>query len=186
MIISIHQPNFMPWHPFFEKIQQSDLFVFLTHCQFEKGGYQNRFNYNNKWYTMSTSRGLIPIIDKTYINPHHSWNRIKEQLPDKEATLSQFDNDISDSLVETNINIIKRILNFQHLKSEIERWTVRDYKTELTSTERLVDICVMYGATTYLSGIGAKEYLNESLFEEKGINVEYQKIIDKSPILDIL
>ena len=64
MIISIHQPNFMPWNPFFEKIQQSDLFVFLTHCQFEKGGYQNRFNYNNKWYTMSTSRGLIPIIDK--------------------------------------------------------------------------------------------------------------------------
>ena len=114
MIISIHQPNFMPWHPFFEKIQQSDLFVFLTHCQFEKGGYQNRFNYNNKWYTMSTSRGLIPIIDKTYINPQHSWNRIKEQLPDKEISLSQFDNDISDSLVETNINIIKRILNFQH------------------------------------------------------------------------
>ena len=57
-----------------------------------------------------------------------------------------------------------------------------DYPTELTSTERLVDICVKYGATTYLSGIGAKEYLNESLFEEKGINVEYQKIIDKSQV----
>jgi hypothetical protein len=37
-----------------------------------------------------------------------------------------------------------------------------------------------------LSGIGAKEYLNEFLFEEKGINVEYQKIIDKSSILEIL
>ncbi len=56
MIISIHQPNFMPWNPFFEKIQQSDMFVCLTQCQFEKNGYQNRFNFNDKWYTMSVKK----------------------------------------------------------------------------------------------------------------------------------
>ena len=36
MILAIHQPNFFPWWPYFEKIEQADMFVFLTHCQFEK------------------------------------------------------------------------------------------------------------------------------------------------------
>ena len=40
MRISIHQPNFVPWYPFFQKIQQCDKFIILTHCQFEKNGYQ--------------------------------------------------------------------------------------------------------------------------------------------------
>ena len=44
MTITIHQPNFMPWYPFFEKIQQADIFVLLGHCQFEKNGFQNRFS----------------------------------------------------------------------------------------------------------------------------------------------
>ena len=53
MKISIHQPNFVPWYPFFQKIQQCDKFIILTHCQFEKNGYQNRFNFNDKgWVTL--------------------------------------------------------------------------------------------------------------------------------------
>ena len=58
MRLAIHQPNFMPWYPFFEKIKNCDKFIMLTHCQFEKNGYQNRFNLNDKWYTMSVKKGL--------------------------------------------------------------------------------------------------------------------------------
>ena len=64
MIVSIHQPNFMPWYPYFQKMQQADIFVVLENCQFEKNGFQNRFNMNNTWYTMSTTRKLIPINEK--------------------------------------------------------------------------------------------------------------------------
>ena len=51
MRVSIHQPNFVPWYPFFQKIKEVDVFVILKECQFEKNGYQNRFNFNDKWYT---------------------------------------------------------------------------------------------------------------------------------------
>jgi len=27
MIVTIHQPNFVPWYPFFQKIEQVDVFV---------------------------------------------------------------------------------------------------------------------------------------------------------------
>ena len=182
MIISIHQPNFMPWNPFFEKIQQSDVFVCLTQCQFEKNGYQNRFNFNDKWYTMSVKKGLNPILDKVYINPKNNWNRIKNNLSEYKSILKELDKCIGESLVATNFCIISNLCDMLDIDTQLKI----DYPTELKSTERLVDICVKYGATTYLSGIGAKEYLNESLFKEKGINVEYQKIIDKSSILEVL
>jgi hypothetical protein len=57
MILSIHQPNFLPWYQYFEEIQSCDVFVILKHCQFEKNNYQNRFSFNNEWQTMSVNKG---------------------------------------------------------------------------------------------------------------------------------
>jgi len=40
-------------------------------------------------------------------------------------------------------------------------------------SEKLLSICKQCNATTYLSGPAAKNYLDESLFLEEGINVEW-------------
>ena len=77
MKIAIHQPNFLPWYPFFQKIKEVDKFIILGNCQFEKNGFQNRFNLNDKWHTMSIKKGLDPINTKTYLNPLKDWNKIK-------------------------------------------------------------------------------------------------------------
>ena len=61
MVISIHQPNFFPWYPFFQKMEMSDKFIILSNCQFEKNGFQNRFNLDSNWHTMSTFKGLVNI-----------------------------------------------------------------------------------------------------------------------------
>ena len=68
MRIAIHQPNFIAWMPYFQKIQESDAFVFLGHCQYEKGNYQNRFNVGDKWHTMQVSKGKLKdtILEKQY------------------------------------------------------------------------------------------------------------------------
>ena len=44
MIVGIHQPQYIPWIPYFSKIVQSDIFVLLDDVQFQKNGLQNR-NY---------------------------------------------------------------------------------------------------------------------------------------------
>ena len=45
---------------------------------------------------------------------------------------------------------------------------------ESRKTQRLVDLCLKVGATSYLSGLGAKEYLDETLFTEAGIRLVWQ------------
>src|SRR5258708_23436686 len=42
MLVAIHQPTFMPWLGYFDRMARADLFVLLDHVQFERRNYQNR------------------------------------------------------------------------------------------------------------------------------------------------
>ena len=42
MIVGIHQPNYMPWLGFFDKMRRCDVFVLLDTVPYTKNGYQNR------------------------------------------------------------------------------------------------------------------------------------------------
>jgi len=181
MVISIHQPNFIPWYPFFQKIEQSDIFVIMGHCQFEKNNFQNRFNIKGRWQTMSVNKGLEPIVNKKYVNYEKDWNRIKSNLNEYSDILNRIDNYISDRLFETNVNIIKQLCYMMNIKTKI----VLDYPTSLKSTERLVDLCKHYGATKYLSGPSGKTYLDMKLFPDN-MEVIFQDNQDKKPIFEML
>jgi len=178
MKVAIHQPNFLPWWPFFEKMAKADVFVVLRHCQFEKNNFQNRFQYRGNWLTMSTYSGLDPIFDKKYVSPEKDWKRIKDKLKDKKEILEKFDGLVSGSLWETNYKIINSAAELLGIKTKI----ILDEPTELKSTERLVDICKKLGATKYISGSGAKKYLDCSAFESASIDVEFQDLKDEDRV----
>ena len=182
MKIGIHQPNFLPWYPYFQKIEQVDKFVVLGNCQFEKNNFQNRFHIDSIWYTMSTRKGLRPINTKEYISPESDWNKIKEKLPQYRDILNRLDECISDNLFSTNVCIIKKLAKMLNYNTEI----LLDYPTELKSTERLVDICKHYGATEYVSGQGAREYLDLDLFNKNNIKVTFQENLQKVQTLEVI
>jgi hypothetical protein len=183
MKITIHQPNFIPWYPFFQKIEQADIFVFLTECQFEKGGYQNRF-YLDRWHTMSVQNKIEPIKNKKFIDRKKDWNKIKENLKKYRNVLELFDDCITESLVETNVLIINKIINLLDIKTKI----FMDYPTQSKSTDRLIEICKKFECDTYISGIGGLEYINKQSFVDAGINLQFQKEeeMNKISVLDII
>lgn len=162
----------------------ADIFVILQNCQFEKNNFQNRFNKDEKWYTMSVNKGLNPIHLKKYLNPEKDWTRIKNMLPEYKNVLCFFDDCISESLSDTNSKIIFKIKNLLGIKTEI----VFDYPTELTSTNRLVDICSKYGAKKYISGVSGSKYLELDKFKKNGIQIVFQdeNSMIKKPIIDII
>lgn len=175
MIVSIHQPNFMPWLPYFKKIAMCDVFVVMIHCQYEKGGFQNRFNMNDKWYTMSVNSGLQPIMMKKYLSPKSDWEKIKLKT---NKDLSELDSYVSDSLWETNYSIIRHVARKLGIKTRIEL----DYPTDLTGTDRLLDICLKHGANKYIAGSSGTKYMEMDKFEAKGVVVESQVIKDEDKI----
>lgn len=146
MKVAIHQSNFIPWFPFFYKMAMADLFIILCHVDFEKGGFQNRYylNEKEKWVTKSVKHGLDPIIDKEYTD--------------------------GTKLLTLNMNWINAIRKTLKIETLIDF----DYPTELTKTERLIDIIKHYGGTTYITCPNAKKkYLDEELIKSSGIDIEY-------------
>jgi len=131
---------------------------------------------------MSTKKGLTPINTKTYLNPQKDWNKLKINLSQYQKTLDKLDDCISENLLSTNSKIIEKITKMLGYNTEI----LYDYPTELKSTDRLVDLCLHYGATEYLSGISGKNYLDLNLFKDKGIKVKFQENLTKKHILELL
>lgn len=185
MRVSVHQPNFCAWLPFFQKMAVVDVFVILRHCQWEKGLYQNRFKIGETWHTMSVNHGLEPIIKKQYVNPREDWDRIKNKLAPAYGAIPEiFDESICSSLHETNTSIIRHAAALLGIKTTI----VLDEPTQLTGTDRLVKICQQWRAKTYLAGLSGSKYLEVEKFGEAGIKVEFQKLeeVDRKPLFDVL
>ncbi|MGE5308553.1 MAG: WbqC family protein, partial [Deltaproteobacteria bacterium] len=66
MILSVHQPQYIPWLGYFDKIARSDAFVFLDCVQYKAREYQNRNRIRRKggsmWLTVPVvSNGRQPI-----------------------------------------------------------------------------------------------------------------------------
>lgn len=190
MKLSLHQPNFFPYYPFFQKMEESDIFLIMFHCQYENRNYQNRFNIAESWYTMSVNKGTQiqnnsspsdSIFSKKYVNYKNDWDKIKNRLPQYKTILDEFDNNICESLSETNISIILKIKKMLDIKTPI----VFDYPTDLRSTDRILDFCEKYNATEYYSGISGANYLNIENFNKKNIKLSFQEK-DKMNSISIL
>ena len=50
----------------------------------------------------------------------------------------------------------------------------RDYPTSGSKTDRLISLLKQVGATAYLSGPAAKDYLDEQQFREQSIRLEFK------------
>ena len=77
MIVSIHQPQYIPWLPYFKKIDNSDIFILLDNVNFQKNGLQNRnqikTNTGLHWLTVPIKHKLGQKIMDTTIDNNKSW-----------------------------------------------------------------------------------------------------------------
>lgn len=170
MILSCHQPNFIPWSPFFEKISMSDVFVILGGVQYTRNQFQNRFKYNDNWYTMSVNTGSLNdlIVEKKYVSHKKDWDRIKNRL--KNVDLTFLDEFIVPSLFETNTNIIFDIIKRREISTSCFVETVKE---DVNPTQMIINICKKYGAQTYLAGPSGRKYLDFSLFQKQKIDLNF-------------
>ncbi|MEF3280984.1 MAG: WbqC family protein [Elusimicrobiota bacterium] len=189
MILSAHQIHFMPGLRFFSKMRQSDLFVFLDDVQYEKREFQNR----NK---IKTSYGFqyltVPVITKGRFNQiikdveiNNSYNWKTEHLKAIEINYAKAKYfykyfpelvKIYNSDYNKLIDISLKLIDFfrKHLNIKTPFVFSSSLNIDKKSTERLVELCKRLNADMYLSGRGAKSYLDEKEFEKADIKVIWQ------------
>lgn len=190
MIVTIHQPEHLPWPGFFDKMRQADVFVLLDTTQFAKDDFQNRNRIKTRsgstWLTVpvfkkGASRQLI--FDVEICNdqnwPNRCWSLIYQNYKDAPyfAEHQQFFKELYarkwSKLVDLNTTII------QYLAQQLGLNTKLVMSSELQVYERGANnvnltICRLLGADMYLSGKYGKQYLDESQFARHGIKVRYQ------------
>lgn len=189
MILSVHQPQYIPWLGYFDKIEKSDCFVFLDKVQYKAREFQNRNKIRTKdgwiWLTVPVvTKGLREQkicdvqIDNTsdwarrHIRSLNSWYSntecYKDHIPFFEYVYSREWKGLS----ELNVYIINYMLKELNIKTPI--YFESELGTTSQSTDRIVEICGKLKADKYLSGVGGRDYLEEGKFEEAGIELLYQ------------
>ena len=195
MKLVISQPMFFPWVGIFEQIKLSDIFVHYDDVQFPQGRsfisrVQIKKNNGVGWLTVPidhTKSGRL--IKDVIMLPESSWrNNHLQTLRHSYAKASHFDemfelvSDIysfpTNSLSDFNCNSIEKISSFLELKTKFLRSSELGFKN--ASTGKLLSICQHFHATEYISGLGAINYLDYSIFEKSSIKVKYMNYEKKT------
>jgi hypothetical protein len=187
MRIATVQPCYLPWKGYFHLIESVDHFVFFDDVQYPRGRtWRNRnqivVNGTPKWINVPVDRSAWRMninevsIREPFADEH--WRLIVEAYR-KAACFEQYEHAIKD-IVLHNENMLCRLT--VHQTRELCRLLRIETPTSLSSelgitglhkTDRLVEICRRLGATEYMSGPSARDYLEEEQFVVAGIKVSY-------------
>ena len=190
MIVSIHQPNYIPWIGFFHKLLLSDTYVVFDDIQFPRGkDYANRnqikTNNGKMWLTAS-------VLGKKDLKP---WNQIEINNNGwKEKHLNNIESFYKKTpYFKSYFLFLKRIYETDYkLLSDFNLDLIifflgclektpnivlsSEIKTQLTGLDKIMYILKNQQATEYISGDGegSKRYINEQLFKDNNIELVWQ------------
>ena len=186
--VAIVQSSYIPWKGYFDLIRAVDEFILLDEVQFTKRDWRSRNRIKTKdgvaWLTIPVqSKGRFTqsiretrVSDPAWGAKH--WQTIqasyarapffRDYAPCLEALYRQ---PPSEFLSEINHAFILAIGRALGIETPIT-WS-SDYAARGGRVERLVDLCRAAGATAYLSGPSARDYLDERAFADAGIAVEW-------------
>jgi hypothetical protein len=187
--VAILQSNYIPWKGYFDLIAQCHEFVLYDDVQYTRRDWRNR----NK---IKTPNGLhwltIPVqvkgkyfqaIKDTKVS-EAGWARTHWKTlcgaygrapffrHCQEVFESFYNGAASEFLSDVNRDLIERVCGLLGIRTRITQ--SMDYKVEVEDrSERLLEICRRAGATEYLSGPAARDYLDERMFREAGVRVRW-------------
>ncbi len=196
MILSIHQPSYFPWLGLLQKIAKSDVFILLDEVQLTDSAFQHR-------NLLLTNDGkakflTIPFVRKGYLEkpfskleiPDQKWQKthlnfvfnnykkhpfFSEIFPMLEVFYSRDYENLLDAVRESMF----LVLDCFKIKTEIIYQSNLSYAKDLKKGDLIMNLINCVGADIYLSGQGAKSYLDESAFG-KSVLLEYDEF--KHPI----
>jgi WbqC-like protein family len=182
------QPGYLPWLGFFDQMRRADIFVYYDDVQFDRHGWRNRNRIKSPagphWLTVPVRHaGLQERILDVEIDNRTAWARkhvgtirqfyarapyLGSFLPELEELLHRR----WERIVDLDIAVVEMICRWLGLNSR----TVRSSELGIPGerSQRLLDLCLHFGASRYLTGDAARAYLETELFARHNIEVRWQ------------
>ncbi len=185
--IAILQSNYIPWKGYFDIIRRVDEFIFYDEVQYTKNDWRNR----NRIKTAQGVQWITIPVRHEHLSQTISVTRVSRRTTGPKRTgkafrsitagllflshtkmfLKNYSGTRTTSLIEINRSAIELINSVLGIKTKLSSST--DYGLTLGKNERVVDLVKKAGGDLYLSGPSAKEYIDERLFWDAGIGIEW-------------
>jgi hypothetical protein len=196
MLVAIHQPNFLPWLGYFDRMIEADLFVLLDHVQFERRNYQNRalvrLEDEARWLTVPVVQlsQKERIIDKRVDNPADAsgtrwwgpnhFNTLRyayRKAPFFDAYAPRLREILTarwDKLVDLNIALLDFARDALQITTPMKRSSELDVAGQRSGL--LLNVCQRVGASAFLGGMGgSRGYLEMDAFDAARMGVKWQE-----------
>jgi len=189
MIVTIHQPAYLPWLGYFHKINLADKFIFFDTTQFEKNSFINRNKIKTAngpiWLTVPvklkdhTRKEIrqINLADQNWRKKH--WQAIEMNYK-KSKYWSKYSEELKKIYEKEYANIADLcydqliiFLNWLNIKTEI----VRSSELKNLQSKKLdlvLDLLKDVGASVYISGALGRDYIDGQKFRNADIKLYYQ------------
>lgn len=194
MIVAAHQPHFLPWLGYLDKVAKADVFVVMDDLQYETQNFQNRnrvkINHGTAWLTVplvagaQTDRILDKRIDNAGFGGRHHWqHRAWRTLEIHYGRAPHFATYAPalrsllarrwDSLVELDLQVLDLARGWFGITGPIVRASSLGLRG--AKTARILDLCSKVNARVYLSGKGGSaSYLDTELLARGGVTTLWQ------------
>lgn len=195
MLVAIHQPHYVPWLGYLDRMIKADVFVILDHVQFERRNYQNRTaircDDQQKWLTVPVVQvsQKETILEKMVDNSegqNRAWGPTHFKTLKYAYRKAPFFNQYAPRLQqilearwEKLVDLDLAMLEFLREGFEIRTPIVRssEMQVEGARSTLLLNLCRHLGQnSTFLGGLGgSRGYLDLDAFRAAGIGVQWQE-----------
>lgn len=186
--IVIHQPDFIPYLGFFHRLLQCDLFIILDHVQLLARGWHHRDLIKGPdgkhWLTVPIQRSVKrPPINEAVID--YSTNWVEKHLKTitnfygKAPFFTRLYPELEEVyhrkyrlLVDLNMAMLNIFIDLFLISVETTLSSSFDIRSRKSAL--ILELVQAVKGTHYLSGVGARDYLDPSIFENNHITLLWQ------------
>ncbi|WP_420993389.1 WbqC family protein [Cupriavidus sp. 30B13] len=186
--LAIVQSNYVPWKGYFDMIASVDEFVLYDSVQYTKNDWRNRNRIKTeqglRWLTVPVQTGgrFGQTIREARIDGV-AWARAHWQIlqqnyrhaPCFKQTAARLEPLYRDCAYTHLSQLNRAMLDWgcAELGIATKISDSSDYELRGDRSERLAELCRQAGATEYVSGPAAQDYLDVAVFEARGIRVSW-------------
>jgi hypothetical protein len=187
-VVAIHQPQFLPWLGYFDKLDRSDVFCLLDTVQYKKNEFQNRNRIKTadgwQWLTVPVTYRFPQRIYEVGVNQTVDWQRKHLQALKTNyskarffetyyASFEEFYLQSYEILADVNVACIRLLMDLLGLERKLILASSLKVETD-DPTLRLVKICQALDGDAYVSGKDGSKYMDLDTFHKHQLELVFQ------------